>query len=60
MFIDSAPADPRIHEAAMRLAKACRHVIQAVLREEEWRDADEAFYRIIREGLEHYRREVKP
>lgn len=39
----------------MRLAVACRRIIQACLREEEWIEADRQFYLVIREGLEHYR-----
>jgi hypothetical protein len=55
MFIENGPADPRTHEAAIRIARRCRHVIQAVLREEEWMDADFEFYRIAREELESLR-----
>lgn len=57
MFIDNRPADPRTHEAAIRIARRCRCVIQAVLREEEWMDADFEFYRIVREELESFRAE---
>lgn len=52
MFIDNGPADPRTHEAAIRIARRCRYVIQAVLREEEWADADLAFYEVARQELE--------
>jgi len=45
------PTDPRTHEAAIRIARRCRHVIQACLREDEWADADREFYRICREEL---------
>jgi hypothetical protein len=55
MFIENGPADPRTHEAAIRIARRCRRVIQAVLREEEWMDADFEFYRIAREELESFR-----
>ena len=55
MFIESQPTDARTHEAAIRIARRCRHVIQAVLREEEWTDADREFYRITRDELESYR-----
>jgi hypothetical protein len=44
--------DPRVHDMAIRLARACRNVIQAVLREEEWGDADREFTQIIRQGIE--------
>jgi hypothetical protein len=36
---------------ARELARRCRRVIQACLREEEWRDADQEFTRIIGDGL---------
>lgn len=55
MFIENQATDRRTHETAIGLARKCRHVIQAVLREEEWADADLEFYRIIRKGLEEYR-----
>ena len=40
------------HLLAKRMARACRRVVQACLREEEWRDADLEFYAIILAGLE--------
>ena len=52
MFIANQPADPEIHEAAIRIARRCRYLIQACLREEEWGDADREFYLVIREELE--------
>lgn len=55
MFIENQPTDAPTHEAAIRIARRCRHVIQAVLREEEWMDADLEFYRIAREELEGLR-----
>jgi hypothetical protein len=51
-MIDSPPADPAVHAAAIRAALRCRHMVQACLREEEWHEADREFYRIIREELE--------
>jgi hypothetical protein len=45
------PVDPDTHALALRLARACRHVVQACLREEEWADADREFYAIIFMGL---------
>jgi hypothetical protein len=45
------PTDARTHETAIRIARRCRHVIQACLREDEWADADQEFYRICREEL---------
>ena len=52
MLIDSRPADPVVHELAIRAARECRHIVQACLREEEWLDADREFYRVIRAGME--------
>ena len=53
MFIMShQPADPTIHEAAIRLARRCRGIVQACLREEEWNEADREFYLVIREEFE--------
>lgn len=48
----TAPATPAVDELAMRLARQCRHIVQACLREEEWQDADREFFAVIREGLE--------
>ncbi|WP_165064024.1 hypothetical protein [Paludisphaera rhizosphaerae] len=50
--LHNRPADPAVHEASIRMARRCRRVVQACLREEEWGDADREFYSIIREGLE--------
>jgi hypothetical protein len=36
------------------MARACRHVVQGCLREEEWRDADEAFFEIIHAELQQF------
>ena len=52
MFIANQPADPEIHEAAIRIARRCRWLIQSCLREEEWGDADREFYLVVREELE--------
>ncbi len=54
MLITSQPADPRIHEAAVRMARRCRYLVQACLREEEWMDADREFYLVVREELERF------
>jgi hypothetical protein len=40
-----------IAEAAWGMARRCRSVVQACLREEEWRDADQEFRAIIEKGL---------
>lgn len=60
MFVDNHPADAVIHAMAIRLARQCRSIVQGVLREEEWRDCDLEFYRVIRAGLEEYATEKKP
>ncbi len=52
MFVESQAADPAVHALCIRIARRCRHVIQGCLREEEWRDADMAFYRVCREEIE--------
>ncbi|HWB11272.1 MAG TPA: hypothetical protein VG826_18730 [Pirellulales bacterium] len=43
--------EERLRALALRLARACRRVVQGCLREEEWRDADEEFCRVILVGL---------
>lgn len=53
----SQPTDEATHETAVRMAVACRRVVQACLREEEWVEADRQFYLVIREGLERYKEE---
>lgn len=45
----SPPTD--LDALAMRLARECRRIVQACLREDEWIDADEEFARVIRKGL---------
>jgi hypothetical protein len=55
VFFSNKPTDGRTHETAFRIARRCRHTIQACLREEEWVDADREFYRIAREELEAHR-----
>jgi hypothetical protein len=57
VFIENQPTDALTHETAVRIARRCRFIIQAVLREEEWTDADREFYRIAREELETMSRE---
>jgi hypothetical protein len=58
MFMPNQATLPEIHEAAIRIARRCRHIVQACLREEEWGDADREFYLIARQELEtlHQRR----
>ena len=38
-------------QLAMRVARECREIIQACLREEEWADAEEEFRWLILAGL---------
>jgi hypothetical protein len=52
MIVEDRPADPRVHAAAIRIARRCRWKIQACLREEEWGDADCEFYVIARAEVE--------
>ena len=53
------PKDARcLHEAAQRMARQCRHIVQGCLREEEWRDADAEFYAVILEELKQLTRET--
>lgn len=49
--IEHLPTDAVTHETAIRIARRCRHIVQACLREEEWADADREFYRVCREEL---------
>jgi hypothetical protein len=39
------------HKIAWSIARDCRRIVQACLREEEWQAADEEFYRLIFERL---------
>ena len=55
VFIESQPTDAKTHETAIQIARRCRHVVQAVLREHERADVDREFYRIAREELEAIR-----
>lgn len=43
-----------LRRLAWEMARSCRRVIQTCLREEEWRDADEEFARIIIDGLQRH------
>ena len=58
--MENQSADPHVHQLAIRLARACRHIVQACLREEEWGEADREFYKIIRPGLEDMQRSEPP
>jgi hypothetical protein len=48
-----AGQEGEIEDAARRMARACRRIVQACLREEEWADADEEFERVILAGLKN-------
>jgi hypothetical protein len=52
LVIEIQPTAARMHEAAVRIAWRCRHLIQAVLREEVGADADREFYRVACLALE--------
>jgi hypothetical protein len=54
MFVSSQPADPLIHDAAVRMARRCRWLIQASPRGEEWGEADREFSFVIREERERF------
>lgn len=56
MYVAQQPTDAHTHETAIRLAMECRRIVQACLREEEWIEADREFYRVIREGLEEFKK----
>lgn len=51
MHSHNRPVDALTQEAATRIARRCRHVIQVVLREDEWVDADMAFFEVAIEEL---------
>jgi hypothetical protein len=55
MIVESQAADPRTHEVAIRIARRCRTIVQACLREEEWADADREFYKVARDELDALR-----
>lgn len=48
-----------LREAALRIARRCRHIVQGCLREEEWADADQEFYAVILEELRQLTAEAK-
>jgi hypothetical protein len=54
VIAENQPADPAVHALSIRLARQCRWLVQACLREEEWAEADREFYRVIRAGLEEF------
>ncbi len=42
---------PVVDHFSRKAAVACRQVVQNCLREEEWRDADQEFFRIIQQAF---------
>jgi hypothetical protein len=52
---DASPTDPRTHEAAIRIARRCVHIVRALLREEEAFEACREFYQVAREELERWK-----
>ena len=51
MLQSHQPTDPAVHALCVKIARRCRNIIQACLREEEWGDADMAFFQICLEEL---------
>ena len=47
-------------QLATRIARECREIIQACLREEEWADAEEEFRRVILAALKQLESERVP
>jgi hypothetical protein len=47
----------RLKGAARTIARRCRHIVQACLREEEWVLADQEFYVVALKVLQHLERE---
>jgi len=47
-------------EVARRVAKECRYIVQACLREEEWQDAEEEFVELIADGIAELSIRSKP
>jgi hypothetical protein len=58
--VNHRPADPAIHAEAVKAARECVWVIQAVLREEEVIEATRQFYGIIRERMERLTGRQRP
>jgi hypothetical protein len=54
----NAPADPRIHETAIAIARRCLWIIRVCLREEEWPDAMLEFYTVARTEIEELERPI--
>jgi hypothetical protein len=50
------PCDPVIHRTAIKMARRCVWIIQAVLREEEVIEATREFYEALRKELESFAR----
>lgn len=44
-------SEKHLEDVSWKLARQCRYVIQACLREEEWIDADQEFHDLIRAEL---------
>ena len=52
MIVESTPANPVIHQAAIRLAYRCVGIIEPLLRQEEIPEAAREFYQVAREEIE--------
>lgn len=57
MFLENQSADPRVHDAAVKMAKKFVWIISAILREDERGLAMNEAYRVAREGLEAFNAE---
>jgi hypothetical protein len=53
-----ADVEKRLLDAATRMSRRCRWIIQSCLREEEWQDADAEFFAIILAGLKEIHDDV--
>ena len=51
-LVQAENADERLRQAALRMARRCRWIVQGCLREEEWIDCDEEFFAVILEELQ--------
>lgn len=52
MFIECQAADPAVHSLAVKIAWACLDVIRPLLRQEEYGEALNEFYRAVRIEIE--------
>jgi hypothetical protein len=55
MLNPNSPTSPGIHEAAIRIARRCRRVVESCVPREHWAFYDLEFYKVLREELEELR-----